>query len=650
MTPHEALTNLRAAIRAGRHRSASELLARLDRQTADLPAFQIEALFLGLLEFRDPGEMSDGLRMLAPIEPTQTDLLARRMLLEATLANRILDPLTALSQLQATLDVAGSIDDVSFRLDTLIEMARVYTWLGNYQKAMDAIAEVLARTAGNDLYRFLALYRAAFLYAELERWEFARRYAYLAMEQSGEAQHGIYWFQLIDCAARIELGLNNPVKTLELLDGLSRHDHDLPSYLQFRWRYLQAEAHLGREDIESAALLADELLTQTTSLGASSFEAVMARYLAARLDIKRDNLAQATSRLASCYKWFEAQDLAVPLTDAKILIATCFASSGDAGQAAKELDGARLYCESRGLPIQTEKIAKALTELNLNFEPAQEANRIIGEKRWRARQAYVLLDKLGSGAQGTVYRAHDNQRDMTVALKRIAIENNSNAQQAFEALSREVQAVGRLPISGIARIIACGKEDPLKPDCYIVQEYVPGSTLRSAIPELAMRDRVEVLSRIATTIASMHRHNVVHADIKPENIILSPGLKPVLVDFGVSGLLGKSARAPSGTTLRYSPPARALRLRDRRYRDLYAFGIVIQETLGIAVEQASQSSLLDMVRLEPRLRRALATLKSMPSISHDAAARIVTQLVLPVSCRSVNLDDELPKSILTIAK
>ena len=156
---------------------------------------------------------------------------------------------------------------------------------------------------------------------------------------------------------------------------------------------------------------------------------------------------------------------------------------------------------------------------------------------------YEILEELGHGAMGTVYRAKDPAMDRVVALKTIiALVLSSDQGSDFrERFYREARAAGALAHPGIVPVFDVGEHEGLP---FLVMEFISGKTLADAVKkgERMTLDRVcEIGQKIADALGYAHQHGVVHRDIKPANILLTSkeahGIeRPKITDFGVAKL------------------------------------------------------------------------------------------------------------------
>ena len=214
---------------------------------------------------------------------------------------------------------------------------------------------------------------------------------------------------------------------------------------------------------------------------------------------------------------------------------------------------------------------------------------------------YRLIEQIGAGGMGVVFRAHDEQLRRDVALKILPagmlVDDDARRQFRQEAL-----AVGKLNHPNIAMAFDFGQDNGVD---YLVTEYVPGSNLEQKIAKqpLPQKTVLELGIQLATGLEAAHRENVIHRDLKPGNIRISPvGLLKIL-DFGLARLTGpvdehaetadiSSEVGLSGTMPYMAPELLRAEPADAR-SDVWAMGAVLYEmATGKRAFPARQPSLL----------------------------------------------------------
>ncbi len=153
---------------------------------------------------------------------------------------------------------------------------------------------------------------------------------------------------------------------------------------------------------------------------------------------------------------------------------------------------------------------------------------------------YQILDEIGRGAMGVVYRARDPKIKRLVAIKCISINNQSHhAECEFrERFRREAEAAGRISHPGIVTIFDIGEELDAH-ELYLVMECVNGKSLDKILEEkgrLTPDAAVRLASEVAEALDCAHEQNVVHRDLKPANILITEDGHAKIADFGVAKL------------------------------------------------------------------------------------------------------------------
>jgi eukaryotic-like serine/threonine-protein kinase len=194
---------------------------------------------------------------------------------------------------------------------------------------------------------------------------------------------------------------------------------------------------------------------------------------------------------------------------------------------------------------------------------------------------YRLDAQIGSGGMSTVYRAFDGVLERRVAVKLMHREIASDSDQ-LERFRREARAVARLSHAHVVGVIDAGEDDG-RP--YIVFEYVEGETLKDRIRRagrLPIPEAIAYAIEIARALGAAHAVQIVHRDIKPQNVLIDEEGSAKVTDFGIARSLADEGLTADGRVLGttdYVSPEQALGRPVTGQSDIYSLGIVLYEML-----------------------------------------------------------------------
>ena len=160
---------------------------------------------------------------------------------------------------------------------------------------------------------------------------------------------------------------------------------------------------------------------------------------------------------------------------------------------------------------------------------------------------YRIVEKLGAGGMGEVYRARDERLKRDVALKILQLGSNTSSD-AQKDLLREAQSASALNDPHICTIYEVSED---RGDHFIVMELVEGKPLNSVIPAGGLRPELVLRygAQIAAALAHAHDHGVIHRDIKTANVVITPAGQVKVLDFGLARFYSdRNSRMPPAQT------------------------------------------------------------------------------------------------------
>ncbi len=252
---------------------------------------------------------------------------------------------------------------------------------------------------------------------------------------------------------------------------------------------------------------------------------------------------------------------------------------------------------------------------------------------------YEIVRTIARGGMADVYLARDQLLDRPVAVK-VLFAEFARDPSFVERFRREAQAAANLSHPNIVAIYDWGQED----DTYfIVMEYVDGQSLREVLRsrgKLPVHESVQIAAEIAGALAYANRSGVVHRDVKPGNVLITPGGVVKVTDFGIARAGTSEALTQTGSvmgTATYFSPEQAQGLPVDGRSDVYSLGVVLYEMLTGAPPFSGDTPIAvayKHVREEPS-----APSRQVPGLSPDLERIVLTAMAKDPDSRYQSADD-----------
>jgi serine/threonine-protein kinase len=237
-------------------------------------------------------------------------------------------------------------------------------------------------------------------------------------------------------------------------------------------------------------------------------------------------------------------------------------------------------------------------------------------------ERYEILEQLGRGGMGVVYRAFDRELEEAIALK--VLGSAQLGQDRVDLLRREVRLARKVTHRNVARIHDIGVE---RGRWFLTMQLVDGLTLRQLLRRrspLTVAEATEIAGELCEGLAAAHAAGVLHLDLKPENLMLPPGGGVVILDFGVARLAGDGGTTGEiGGTPGYMAPEQRLTGQADARSDLYAVGVLLHEMLAGELPREGGPDLGQLGGASPALAKLVAELLAFDPDERPQSARVV---------------------------
>src|SRR5438132_1327247 len=243
-------------------------------------------------------------------------------------------------------------------------------------------------------------------------------------------------------------------------------------------------------------------------------------------------------------------------------------------------------------------------------------------------QRYEILEILGEGGMGAVYKAMDRELSRPVALKVIRPDLAGN-QAILDRFKQELLLAREVTHKNVIRIYDLGEAEGVK---FITMEYVEGEDLRTLIHEqtkLAPEEAVEIMQQVCRALEAAHSVGIIHRDLKPQNIMRDKSGRILVMDFGLARTLEGDGMTQTGAlvgTMDYMSPEQALGKELDQRSDLFALGLIFYELLTGKMPYKAESVVASLLK---RTQERAAPVSSHDNTIPQALSSIVSRSMEP---------------------
>ena len=237
---------------------------------------------------------------------------------------------------------------------------------------------------------------------------------------------------------------------------------------------------------------------------------------------------------------------------------------------------------------------------------------------------YEILELLGEGGMGAVYKAADREVDRVVALKVIRPEMASNPE-ILARFKQELLLSSQVTHRNVIRIYDLGEAQGVK---FITMEYLQGENLHQILNQrqkLDVAEAVDIMEQVASGLAAAHREGIIHRDLKPGNIMRDKSGRVVVMDFGLARTFAGDGMTRTGVmlgTIEYMSPEQAQGMDVKASSDVFTVGLILYELLAGVAPFHAESAIASLLKRSHERAIPLADVdRNIPGRLSDIVAK-----------------------------
>jgi serine/threonine-protein kinase len=275
------------------------------------------------------------------------------------------------------------------------------------------------------------------------------------------------------------------------------------------------------------------------------------------------------------------------------------------------------FCHKCATPLEIDKSGQVDQTLTLEISPAGLARGAVFAGR------YEVIEELGRGGMGRVYKVYDRKIEEVIALKVIHPEISVN-EKAIDRFRNELRFARKIGHRHVGRLFDLGEEDH---KFYITMEYVEGENLKSFIRrsgQLAPRKAISLAKQVCEGLSEAHRLGIIHRDLKPQNIMIDREGNARIMDFGIARFTEAEGLTGSGVivgTPEYMSPEQVETTEVDKRADIYALGVIFYEMVTGRVPFVGETPLAVLIKHKQEPPRN-------PQESNPLISEAVTRIIL----------------------
>ena len=237
---------------------------------------------------------------------------------------------------------------------------------------------------------------------------------------------------------------------------------------------------------------------------------------------------------------------------------------------------------------------------------------------------YEILELLGEGGMGAVYKAADREVDRIVALKVIRPEMASNPE-ILARFKQELLLSSQVTHRNVIRIYDLGEAQGVK---FITMEFLQGENLHQILKQrkkLEVEEAVDIMEQVASGLAAAHREGIIHRDLKPANIMRDKSGRVVVMDFGLARTFSGDGMTNTGAmlgTIEYMSPEQAQGMDVKASSDIFTVGLILYELLAGVTPFYAESAIASLLMRTQQRAVPLADIdKKIPGALSNIVAK-----------------------------